>query len=647
MKSRSGFHNGPPWARSRLFLPALVLGVPVFARAEAPVPSDTTLPPIRVEGAPDDAAATQPRDTTPFAAELRPAEAAEPTLAAALAPAPGATVRRTGGHREELQLRGAGAGQIAVLLDDVPLTTARGGAFDLSLVPPEVVERAEVIRGPQGATYGGGALGGVLHLHTAPVAPGHSRTATLSLGQFETRGLRAAEAFGGQRYDVLALAGAEATAGDFFYVDTRGHHRQRQNNDDLRLHGLLRGRLRLGSDATVQALAFGLSDERGEPGVEQYEQKDARAVRRRALLAVALDAPTLLDGALAGTAQAFYTFDRDDFRDPSPALVGAPQDSRLTDRSVGGRAALTLTTFEDHLPRLALEVRHETAETELRATTHGGRDDSRTGGAAIVSEEYLLLGDRIVLAAALRLDARTGREPLPVPQAGVTVEPMPGSDSRLVLRANVGRVFRDPSFDELYFDAPGLQGDPTLHPESGLAWDAGGRYTPVRGVSVEAAAFGQKFDRLILFLPVQAQLIRATDDHAASIFGQEAGADLTSGPGRLQLAYTHLTTRFESAPRSPLPGRPAHRLYGCLTGKVGHARAFLAADGRSEIRTDRFGYRRLPGHTLWDLGLAGPLGGGFETALVLHNLTDRLDARDATQQPIPGRNWLLTLSWKG
>lgn len=67
-----------------------------------------------------------PGAPTPFATVLHTGHAA--TLGGVLVEAPGADVRRTGGHRKELQLRGAGAGQIAVFLDDVPLTGARGGA---------------------------------------------------------------------------------------------------------------------------------------------------------------------------------------------------------------------------------------------------------------------------------------------------------------------------------------------------------------------------------------------------------------------------------------------------------------------------------------------------------------------------------------
>ena len=127
-----------------------------------------------------------------------------------------------------------------------------------------------------------------------------------------------------------------------------------------------------------------------------------------------------------------------------------------------------------------------------------------------------------------------------------------------------------------------------------------------------------------------------------------------AGPGGLALpvqlhliddpsdTWTHGRSRFDEAPRTPLPHRPAHRLFGRLQGQVGRAVTFLAADARSEVRTDRFGYRRIPGHTLWDLGVNGPVGAGFEAGLTFRNIFDVKDAQDAVQQPLPGRTWLFS-----
>lgn len=587
----------------------------------------------------DDATAGA-RDATPFATVLHTAQA--PTLGTVLVESPGADVRRTGGHREELQLRGAGAGQLAVFLDDVPLTGARGGAFDLSLVPPDVLDRVEVFRGPNAATWGGGALGGVLHLHTRPVGPGRARAAALRLGQYGETGLSVAEAWGGERADVLAVLGAAHGDGDFVFEDVQGETRRRRNNTQDELHGLARGRLRVGDDTTLTLLLLGTDTTRGEPGVEQFEQTRAHAARGQLLAAVAADDDTLFGDRFEGGVSAHFTRRTDAWRDPAPTLWGAPTRSDLDDRSVGGRARLGLkglNAWGAHRPRVAVEARHEWSRSRLEAAYEPDRDDDRTSTAVVLSESWSPWADHLVLSGAVRVDDHDGRDAMLVPQAGAALTPF----APLTLRGNVGRVFRDPSFDELYYRGPGVRGDPHLRPEDGLAWDAGLELRPARGVSLQAAAFGQRYDRVILFMPVQAYLIEATDNHGARIFGQEAAADARFGPGRLTLAYTHLDARFDAAPRTPLPHRPAHRLFGRLQGHVGRAVAFLAADTRAEVRTDRFGYRRIPGHTLWDLGVTGPVGAGFDAGLTFRNIFDVKDAQDAVQQPLPGRTWLFSL----
>ncbi len=600
-------------------------------------------PPVRVEGeAPEDA--TPPRDATPFRTLLDPAAQTGSGLGRALETVPGATVRRSGGHREELLLRGASGGQVAVFLDDVPLTGARGGSFDLSLVPPELVGSAEVLRGPNAATYGGGALGGVLHLHTRPVEPGRRRAAAFSLGAFGERSLRLAEAYGASGFDLLGLVGATHTDGDFVYHDTRGDSRRRRNNARDALHGLARGRVRVGEDTTLTLLLAGLDDTRGEPGVEQFERPEAESSRGRLLVAAAADDPDLFDGHVLGSVSLHAARQTDTYRDPAPTLWGAPRFAGLEDDSLGARLHAAWTSSPLHLPRLSLEGRREVARTRVDGAQTGERENTRHSVAAVLGDEVALFGERLVLAAAVRLDDTDDRAPLWVPQAGFAATLRPGRPE-LRLRANAGRVFRDPSVDELYWRAPGLRGNPALAPEDGLAWDAGLELRAGRAAGLTAVLFGQRYEHLILWMPVQAHRVEAQGHHGATILGQEVSLDLHHGPLGLDAAYTHLDARFEEAPRTPLPHRPAHRLSARLDASVGRARAFLGHERRSEVRADRFGYRRVPGHGLWDLGLSGALGRGFEAEMLFRNLTNVLSARDAVQQPLPGRTWLFTLKY--
>ncbi len=51
-----------------------------------------------------------------------------------------------------------------ILLDGVPVNDGVTGAVNWSLMPPEALERIEIVRGPMSALYGSGAMGGVINL---------------------------------------------------------------------------------------------------------------------------------------------------------------------------------------------------------------------------------------------------------------------------------------------------------------------------------------------------------------------------------------------------------------------------------------------------------------------------------------------------
>ena len=80
----------------------------------------------------------------------------------------GINVVKSGGRAgdSKLFLRGANEDQVLFLLNGIRLGSASTGEFNLSRIPPELVERIEIINGPQAALYGPDALGGVIAIFT-------------------------------------------------------------------------------------------------------------------------------------------------------------------------------------------------------------------------------------------------------------------------------------------------------------------------------------------------------------------------------------------------------------------------------------------------------------------------------------------------
>jgi vitamin B12 transporter len=81
---------------------------------------------------------------------------------------PGVDIRRSGsiGKVSNISIRGANANQVQVLIDGVRVKSATTGQADLSDISPDLIDRIEVIRGPQSTLYGADAIGGVVNIIT-------------------------------------------------------------------------------------------------------------------------------------------------------------------------------------------------------------------------------------------------------------------------------------------------------------------------------------------------------------------------------------------------------------------------------------------------------------------------------------------------
>jgi len=71
------------------------------------------------------------------------------------------------GPGREITLRGIHEQKrTLVLVDGIPVNEGGGGSVNWSLIPKELIERIEIVRGPMSALYGSGAMGGAINIIT-------------------------------------------------------------------------------------------------------------------------------------------------------------------------------------------------------------------------------------------------------------------------------------------------------------------------------------------------------------------------------------------------------------------------------------------------------------------------------------------------
>ncbi|MGH7275645.1 MAG: TonB-dependent receptor, partial [Candidatus Rokuibacteriota bacterium] len=120
-----------------------------------------------------------------------------PTVDEALRNVPGVEIRRSGsfGKTTSISIRGANPNQVQVLVDGVRVKSPTTGQAELSDLSPDLIERIEVIRGPQSALYGADAIGGVVNIITKKGKGPFGAWASQEAGNYDT--LRSTAGFSG------------------------------------------------------------------------------------------------------------------------------------------------------------------------------------------------------------------------------------------------------------------------------------------------------------------------------------------------------------------------------------------------------------------------------------------------------------------
>jgi outer membrane cobalamin receptor len=589
----------------------------------------------RSEASGDPTASATVVDAARFAGEAK-------DVAALVATAPGVAVSEYGGLGQlaTVSIRGSGADAVLVLLDGLPLNTAFGGGVDLSSIPRSWIERIEVVRGPEGAHYGAGALGGVVNVVTRRAVTS-SWSAQASAGSFDSFGVEADRTFAAGGGVLLAGASAEATGGRFPYDHDPGLPggalvpSVRENNAAQRAAGILKLGRPL-ADGRLDALLQVSAGHRELPGFADAPTPWAWQDDGRVVATV-----RLARGLPGGATLAARGHLRLDLLD---TLVTGPTDAPARQR--GGGSGLALQAMLPHRSGL-LAATAELAGELVQADGLGQRRE-RLRAALALSEDLLTCASRLRVAPALRLETDGGFTGYSA-SLGLGWRLADG----LGLRASAGRTFRAPGLAELYLQQGLVAPNPDLQPEEGLAADAALVADGPLGL-LSLGGHVTRYHDLIIYQPSDAfgrlKPFNSGEAFAGGLEAEAASAPL-GGPLRATLAASYTLLVTELLRGSPaevghwLPYRPRHRLYA----RAGIAPGPLALHLESHYVGLRYQDLRnvnpIPASLVWNAGASWLLSStlGVRLHVEVKNLADDRTLNDGFGNPLPSRMLLVTL----
>jgi outer membrane receptor protein involved in Fe transport len=532
----------------------------------------------------------------------------------------GVFVRRFGsaGDRAEVSIRGSTSQQVLVAIDGVRANSALTGGLDLSRVCLPLIETVEIARGAGATREGSGAVGGVVNLVTREAGADPETRVAGSVGSFDTWDGSLFRAARAGRFDYHAGYCGLTTDGDFefqrpTFVGSDGipstpipGHTERLNNDRTQ-HGATLGAGAALGPGRLRFSDFFVHSDGGEPGIDdgtpgpiagQNPLADGTDWSNLAQLRYELNPFTRAhEGLELGV---YHRYEDSDYADPFAVQFGRPTGVEAHISTIGGRATSAW--------QLALGPAAQRASVELEAFQDAlGSDEQesrdRVTAAARVADEIGFWDGRVLLVPALRAEQSEGFELEWIPAVGAVVSPF----AWLRLRANAGRAWRTPNFDELYHPDQGfIRGNPELDPEDAWNFDAGfelllAELGPLTDARLVAGYFRREIDESIVWLQVSPTAVAPVNTGEATSQGAELSLTFQlTDFARVTLNHTELDSERDTTGKR-LPGQPERESFARV--QLGPPQVWKLVG--EWLRTDELlvnegGGRFLPDRTVWN-----------------------------------------------
>lgn len=571
----------------------------------------------------------------------------QPLLADLLRDAPGATVVRVGapGAVTSLFVRGGESNYTKVLLDGIPLNEP-GGAFDLSNITTENLDRVEFVRGANSALYGSDAMTGVIQLFTR-----HGTNArpdvTLGLegGTFST---------GRGSGNLAGRAGRIDYSADGAVLSTKN---EVLNNSFRNVTFSGSAGVSLGHEASLRFVARSDEGRAGVPGQTAFGRPDLDAFSRRdeGALGVAFDQTLgpLHQRATYGLAISHQRSANLNV-DPSytPAFDGSVAPFEFPDFPYDARSDLrrhhAMYQVDGTWSRGSAGTHVDTALVDWdgeRATLTDALANSSVPASRDnfgLSLQHQAMWPRVFVTGGVRVEHNASFGTATVPRVSAAWYAHTGTRGvgTTRLHATAGLGIKEPTILQSFSTNPFFLGNPNLEPERTRAFDVGieQRFAADR-VSVDATWFDNRYRNIISLQTIDP--VAFTSQYFNVGLTRARGAELT---GNIAIVrgfnagggYTFDDSRIlESTSSSPVfqPGnwafrRPRHAGFAHVAWTGTRASIDLSGTMVGRRVDSDFSSLEPPltsngGYALWDLRGAARLTRHLSLTGAIDNVTDR------------------------
>lgn len=543
-----------------------------------------------------------------------------------------------------INLRGAGDGQTLVLTDGVRLNNPQTGGIDASLLSLVGIDKIEIVRGNASAQYGSDAIGGVVHLRTLQPPAGFSSSLQTSGGSFGTFNSRAQFGYGRTNWRGAVTLDRLVSDGDFPIAAASNIKRANNGSQRREIFARLAGNFH--TDLSLQLLHRTSKLAQGVPGSLQFLSDDARQKDLNHLTSAAVEWNK--NSWLQLAAQ--FSAERRDQRydDPDPFFAIASHHEVASDLgALQNRARLHAT--------LDLLAGAEVGHYRLSSTDLGKPE--RTQRSAFAQVEWKPLGPKanfwhFKLIPSLRYDDYSDAGQRTSPKLAFALNR--GVATRLNLHGSVGKSFRVPSMNDLFWPAgPFLAGNPNLLPERGREIEGGLLYEFSRAGNwqLELAGFNSKINDLIVWTSDANFFYSPVNLENAKLRGVELSTAWRSNGDRYnwRANYTRLAATNDGADSQTNGKDLVYRPRDKFDMQVNLDLRLLTLGGSFQFVGKRFSKadnsQSLPAYRVTNFALSRQIRFN-DLSTLLH-----LEMRNAFDQhfsviagyPLPGREWRATV----